>query len=68
MQILCEFLADATRVLGPGGFVVSEIGWTQGGLVEALAQDLGFEEVRVLPDLAGHDRVLVARWREPAAG
>jgi release factor glutamine methyltransferase len=67
-EVVRELLTDATRVLEPGGYVVSEIGWTQGGLVEALARDLGFEEVRVLPDLAGHDRVLVARWRrEPTS-
>lgn len=62
-QILRELLTDATRVLVPGGFAVSEIGSSQGGAVAAHARGLGFAEVRVLPDLAGHDRVLVARWR-----
>jgi release factor glutamine methyltransferase len=62
-RILRELLIDATRVLVPGGYVVSEIGSSQGGAVATLARGLGFAEVRVLPDLAGHDRVLVARWR-----
>jgi len=62
-RILRDLLADAARVLRPGGFVVSEIGSSQGGAVAALVRDLGFAEVRVLPDLAGLDRVLVARWR-----
>jgi release factor glutamine methyltransferase len=66
-EILRELLTDAIRVLRPGGFAVSEIGWRQGEMVEAFARDLGFEEVRVLPDLAGNDRVLVARWRGEAA-
>lgn len=66
--ILRELLTDAVRVLHPGGFLVSEIGSAQGKIVEALARGLGFKEVRVLPDLAGLDRVLVARWRSgPAA-
>jgi release factor glutamine methyltransferase len=60
-RILRELLSDATRVLRPGGLVVSEIGATQGEAVAALARDLGFAEAHVLPDLAGLDRVLVAR-------
>jgi len=61
-RILRALLTDAVRVLGPGGFVVSEIGASQGAAVATLARSLGFAEVRVLPDLAGLDRVLVARW------
>lgn len=62
-RILRALLTDAVRVLAPGGFVVSEIGASQGAAVATLARALGFAEARVLPDLAGLDRVLVARWR-----
>lgn len=62
-RILRALLTDAVRVLSLGGFVVSEIGASQGAAVATLARALGFAEVRVLPDLAGLDRVLVARWR-----
>lgn len=62
-QILHELLADAVRVLRPGGSLVTEIGSSQGGTVAALARDLGFVDVRVLPDLAGLDRVVTARWQ-----
>jgi release factor glutamine methyltransferase len=62
-QILRGLLADAARVLRPGGSLVTEIGSTQGGTVAALARDLGFVDVRVLPDLAGLDRVVSARWQ-----
>ncbi len=62
-QILRGLVADAVRVLRPGGFLVSEIGSTQGGTVAALARDLGFADVRVVPDLAGLDRVVTARWQ-----
>jgi release factor glutamine methyltransferase len=59
---------DAIRVLvdgaaswlRPGGFVVVEIGADQGKRAAALARGNGFDEVAVRPDLAGHDRVLVA--------
>lgn len=62
-QILRGLVADAARVLRPGGFLVTEIGSSQGGTVAALARDLGFADVRVLPDLAGLDRVVSARWQ-----
>lgn len=65
-QILRELLTDATRVLKPGGFLLSEIGSAQGDDVGAFARGLGFEEVRVLPDLSGLDRMLAARWRSEA--
>lgn len=66
---LRELVSDASRVLRPGGFLVTEIGATQGASVADFARGLGFVDVRVLPDLAGLDRVVVARWsggsREP---
>lgn len=62
-EILRGVVADAARVLRPGGFLVTEIGSGQGGTVAALARDLGFADVRVLPDLAGLDRVVSARWQ-----
>jgi len=60
---LRALLDEATRVLQQGGFVVSEIGSTQGQTVAALARDLGFEEIEIERDLAGLDRVVKARWR-----
>ncbi|HEY8514386.1 MAG TPA: peptide chain release factor N(5)-glutamine methyltransferase [Candidatus Binatia bacterium] len=60
---LRALLADAARVLRPGGFVVSEIGFKQGDTARALARDLGFEGIEVRRDLAGRDRVVRARWR-----
>jgi len=65
--VLRELVRDALRVVRPGGSLVSEIGSTQGERAAAIARDLGFEEVRVLPDLAGRDRVLVARRGRTAA-
>lgn len=62
-QILRGLVADAARVLRPGGFLVTEIGSTQGGTVAVLARGLGFAEVRVLPDLSGLDRIVIARWQ-----
>jgi release factor glutamine methyltransferase len=52
---------DAARWLGPGGALVLEIGTSQARAVTELAASAGLIEIRVEPDLAGHDRTLVAR-------
>lgn len=54
-------VADAARVLRPGGRVVFEIGYQQAGAVRALFGP-GWEDVEVVPDLAGLPRVITARF------
>lgn len=54
-------LAQAQDHLVPGGWLLMEIGETQGSRVTDLARGKGFDPVRILPDLAGKDRVLKAR-------
>lgn len=53
----------AREHLSPGGVLMLEIGWRQGGAVKALLEspEFGFEGVAVLRDLAGLDRVVTAR-------
>jgi release factor glutamine methyltransferase len=56
-------LAEAApRWLRPGGWLVLEIGASQGGEVAALLARR-FDLVEVLPDLAGRDRVVRGRFR-----
>jgi release factor glutamine methyltransferase len=45
-----------------GGALVVEIGWLQGPVAADLARASGATYVEVLPDLAGRDRILLARW------
>lgn len=52
---------EAGFCLKRGGLLVVEIGWDQGAAVAALVAEAGFEGVVVRPDLAGRDRVVVAR-------
>jgi release factor glutamine methyltransferase len=54
-------ISRMVRCLLPGGFVMVEIGDDQGDAVSALFRDAGFTDVRVIKDLAGRDRVVVAQ-------
>ncbi|MCM0756274.1 peptide chain release factor N(5)-glutamine methyltransferase [Desulfovibrio aminophilus] len=55
---------EAARILRPGGMLLMEIGCGQGAAVRALFEGLDvFDEVAILRDLAGLDRVLLARRR-----
>lgn len=51
---------QAGRFLVPLGRLMVEIGHTQGPAVAEMFTDCGFEDVRVLPDLDGRDRVVLA--------
>lgn len=53
--------AQAPAHLSPGGRLIVEIGSTQGAAVTALFAATGLVDVAVYPDLAGRDRVVVAR-------
>jgi release factor glutamine methyltransferase len=60
-EIYERLLAEARRVLRPGGWLVVELGYNSRDRVMAM---LGAKwcDVRVVPDLAGIPRVLGARW------
>jgi len=53
---------DAARVLRPGGWLVVELGFKTVEPVRQMLDDR-WAELRVVPDLAGFDRVLAARWK-----
>jgi release factor glutamine methyltransferase len=54
-------MSGAKRWLRAGGSLVGEIGATQGDEIERRARAAGFSVVELLRDLAGHDRIVVAR-------
>lgn len=60
---LRHIIAEAPGWLTPGGVLVAEIGATQEAAVAELAGQAGFTNVEIRPDLAGHDRILVAHCR-----
>ena len=57
---LSALLADAERVLRPGGWLVVELGYNSRDRVLAM-MGTRWRETRVEPDLAGIPRVLAAR-------
>ena len=60
LDALREVIAGAPRWLAAGGALVCEIGVTQGSAALALAEAASLTAARIEPDLAGHDRILVA--------
>jgi release factor glutamine methyltransferase len=58
-ELYQRIVADAPRVLRPGGWLVMELGFGSVNRVSALLQ--GWSEFRVEPDLAGIPRVIAAR-------
>ncbi len=61
LDAIRALLGAAPRVLRPGGGLVIEIGDDQGRAARDLAAASGLVAIDVHPDLAGRDRVLVAR-------
>ncbi|MDZ7374029.1 MAG: peptide chain release factor N(5)-glutamine methyltransferase [candidate division KSB1 bacterium] len=55
----------ASHVLKPGGAVVVEIGADQAGEVCAILRSQGLEQIQVVRDLGGRDRVVSARKALP---
>ncbi len=56
-------VSDAPQWIRPGGWLVLEIGADQGSAVADLLVAAAFEAVEIRPDLAGRDRVAIARLR-----
>jgi len=56
-----RIVVEAAAAVRPGGWLALEIGWDQGTSVPALLATAAWRDVAVLPDLAGRDRVVVAR-------
>ena len=58
-EIYERIVADAPRVLRPGGWLIMELGFTSLDHVQGLLA--GWDSLRVIPDLAGIPRVIAAR-------
>lgn len=54
----------AGDLLAPGGLLAVEVGAGQAEAVAGIFESNGFARTRIVPDLAGIDRVVTAVWRE----
>jgi release factor glutamine methyltransferase len=61
LDVIRRLIAQAPAHLEAGGWLLLEIGSGQGPAVQGLLQEGPFGEIRILPDLAGLDRVALAR-------
>ena len=62
MDTIRRFLAEVQPCLQPGALIVLEVGHDQGREVAAQANGQGFTEIRLLPDLAGIERFVIATF------
>ena len=60
LEAIRALVHGAPAHLAPGGWLVLEIGATQGAAVRALFESHGYQQIEVRPDLAGHDRIAIA--------
>ncbi len=58
-----RIIADAPAFLRKGGRLMLEIGYDQGEAVAALMEAAGFDEVKIVKDFAGNDRVVRSIYR-----
>jgi release factor glutamine methyltransferase len=64
LDVLRPLVAESPGVLRPGGLLALEIGYGQGTAVADLVRSTGaYREPRVVPDLAGRDRIVLAERR-----
>lgn len=56
-----KITAQAGNYLKPGGWLLYEIGCTQGEAVSEMLKNAGFEKVQVVKDLPGLDRVVMGQ-------
>ena len=54
-----RIVEKASEYLNPGGKLLFEIGHDQGESVSGLMKEAGFQDVRVVKDLVGNDRVVI---------
>ena len=63
LKVIRRIVADARRFLLPDGILALEVGAGQRAAVEPLCAAHGLQVMKVVKDLQGHERVIVARGR-----
>jgi release factor glutamine methyltransferase len=63
MELLAEVVRRSTAWLGPGGWVLLELGGEQAQPIGRLLREVGFEKVEVMADEDGDTRAICAQLR-----
>lgn len=58
LDLIRPLVSQAARVLKPGGRLFLEIGYDQGRAVYQCMEQAGFQQVEIIKDLAGLDRII----------
>lgn len=62
LEVIIDLLEQVRMWLAPGGWLILEIHPPQAERVRQLLGVIGYDQVEVVKDLAGRDRVVEARW------
>ena len=54
-----KIVYDSDKILNDNGILAFEIGHDQGKEVSDLMSEKGYKNIRIVKDLAGHDRVVI---------
>ncbi len=57
-----RIVSESPEFLNMGGMLMFETGYDQASAVKGLMEQRGFEDVTVVKDLSGNDRVVSGRW------
>ncbi len=61
LYFYAAIVAESVSYLKTGGSLILEIGYDQGEAVSSLMKQAGYEQVRVIRDLGGNNRVVCGR-------
>jgi release factor glutamine methyltransferase len=60
MELISQLAAQARPVLVSGGMLFLEFGYDQGESIRHCLEKLGYQNIQIKRDLAGHDRIAIA--------
>jgi release factor glutamine methyltransferase len=61
-EVVRRLVEASSEWLAPGGWIVLEIGESQGDVTRSLLEQRGFAEVSIERDLTGRERIARGRW------
>ena len=61
MDCLVRLVEFGKKGLAPGGHLLLETGWDQGPAVRKLLAHAGYQDIRIVADLGGRDRVAIGK-------